>query len=395
VDPHAAPVSPKTLNVAVIGAGWMGQVHARAYARLAHHYPEMGVVPRLVAVSDTVPAQLATFQRRYGVARGYPDWRAIVDDPDIDAVSVTVPNALHRQIGVAVAQAGKHLWIEKPVGLTTADARDVADAVVKAGVQSSVGFTYRYVPAVARAREMVRVGEIGTPTHARVNLLTDYAAHPGGVLSWRFARAQGGNGVLGDLGSHAVDLVRFLLGEIEELVADTAVFVPRRPLATAGGGHYAVVDTSRGDVPTGEVENEDYVCALLRTRGGVRVLLEASRVAVGDQNTYGFLVHGTKGQVSWDFRRSDEMTLSIGERYLNQPATTLYAGPGDGDYAAFQPGPGMAMGYDDFKVIEGAAFVRSVLDGTSYGATVDDAVRSAEALDAMVRSVATHAWVEL
>jgi predicted dehydrogenase len=386
---------PRTVGVGVIGAGWMGNVHARAYARLRHHYPELGVAPRLVAASDPVPAQLESFTRRYGAMRSDADWHAMLEDPEVEVVSVTAPNALHREIGVAVARAGRHLWIEKPVGLAAADARAVADAVAEAGVQAAVGFGYRNVPAVARARELVRGGAIGTPTHARVHLLTDYAAHPGGALTWRFTRADGGNGVLGDLASHGVDLVRFLLGDLEELVADTAVFVPRRPLATPGGSHYAVVDAGAAEAPSGEVENEDYVCALLRSRGGVRVTLEASRVAAGDQNTYGFVVHGTRGQVAWDFRRSGELVASVGDDYQNQPATTIFAGPGDGDYAAFQPGAGIAMGFDDLKVVEAAAFLRGVLDGTPHGPTLLDAVRSAEALEAMAESATTRAWVRL
>jgi predicted dehydrogenase len=380
------------IGVGVIGAGWMGQVHARAYARLRHHYPDLPVAPRLVAVADAVPAQLTDFTRRYGTVRGYADWRELVADPEVEAVSVAAPNALHREIGVAVAQAGKHLWIEKPVGLTAEDARAVAGAVATAGVQATVGFNYRNVPAVARARELVRAGRIGTPTHAYVRLLTDYAAHPAGALNWRFALAQGGRGVLGDLASHGIDLIRFLLGDLDRLVADTAVFIPRRPLATPGGSHYTVVP---GDAPTGEVENEDYVCALIRTRAGVRVTFEASRVGVGDQNNYGFVVHGSKGQLGWDFRRSDELVVSTGEDYQSQPTTTVYAGPGDGDYAAFQPGAGIAMGFDDSKVVEAAAFLRSVHTGTPHGPTLDDAVRSAEALEAVVTSARTGAWVTL
>jgi predicted dehydrogenase len=383
------------IGVGVVGAGWMGHVHARAYTRLPHHYPDLDVVPRIVAVADTVPANLEDFARRFGDPRTYPDWRALLADPDVEAVSVAAPNALHREIGVAVAEAGKHLWIEKPVGLTTEDARAVADAVAKAGVQAAVGFNYRNLPAVARARELVAAGTIGTPTHSRVTLRTDYAAHPGATLSWRFALAQGGHGVLGDLASHGVDLVRFLLGDITELVADTAVFIRRRPLATPGAGHYAAVEEPREDQPMGEVENEDYVCALLRTRSEVRVMFEASRVGVGDQNAYGFEVHGTKGYVAWDFRRSDELVVSSGEGYTNQPAQALYAGPGDGEYARFQPGAGIAMGYDDSKVIEAAAFLRAVRTGMSHGATLADAVRSAEVLDAMVESAEKRNWVRV
>jgi predicted dehydrogenase len=398
MDARSQHTEPTMLGIGVIGAGWMGHVHARAYARVNHHYPSLGVMPRLVAVADAVPAQVDDFARRFGTPNTHLDWRPLVADPAVDAVSVTAPNALHREIGVAIARAGKHLWIEKPVGLHADDVREVAEAVENAGVQATVGFNYRNFPAVARARQLIGDGSIGSPTHARVQLLTDYAAHPGGALTWRFSLEQGGHGVLGDLASHGVDLIRYLFGDLDRLVANTALFIGHRPLAVAGTSHYAVVgggEAPEGDVHMGQVENEDYVCALLRTRNQVLVTFEASRVAVGDQNAYGFVVHGTKGQVAWDFRRSDELLVSAGEGYLNQPTATVFAGPGDGDYAAFQPGPGIAMGYDDSKVIEAAAFLRSVLDKTPHGPTLLDALRSAEALDAMVRSAATGSWIDL
>jgi predicted dehydrogenase len=315
----------------------------------------------------------------------------VLADPRVQAVSVTAPNWLHREIGVAVAEAGRHLWIEKPVGLTADDARAVSEAALAAGLQSTVGFNYRNAPAVALARETVASGEIGRVTHARFYFLSDYAASPEGALTWRYERARGGNGVLGDLGSHAVDLVRFLLGDIASVIADTAVFVPERARPTGATAGHARVP---GGV-LGPVENDDFLSALLRMDSGARVVLEASRVAVGEQNSYGFEVHGTTGALSWDFRRMGELAVSRGDRYQDEPVTTMYVGPGAGHYAAFQPGAGIAMGYDDLKVIEASLFLRSIADGAPHGTTLRDAVRSGAALDAMTRSVETGGWVEL
>jgi predicted dehydrogenase len=118
-------------------------------------------------------------------------------------------------------------------------------------------------------------------------------------------------------------------------------------------------------------------------------------VSVGEQNAYGFEVHGTRGAVFWDFRRMNELGVSRGTAYQDQPVTTVHAGPGAGDYAAFQPGAAIAMGYDDLKVIEGMRFLRSIAEGAPHGATLDDAVRSAVALDAMERSAASGGWVRL
>ncbi|WP_200301756.1 Gfo/Idh/MocA family protein [Streptomyces adelaidensis] len=379
------------LGVAVVGFGWMGRVHTQAYARVPHHFPQLSVRPELVTVVEEVPGRAEEAAERFGFAATARDWREVAADPRVQAVSITAPNFLHREIGVAMAEAGKHIWIEKPVGLTAGDARAVADAVAKAGVQGAVGFNYRNAPAVAAARELIAAGEIGTVTHVRIRLFSDYAAHPESALTWRYERERGGSGVLGDLASHGVDLARHLLGDIASLTADTAVFVPERARPTgATAGH---TRASGGDL--GPVENEDYVNCLLRFASGARGVLEACRVSVGEQNNYGFEIHGTKGAVFWDFRRMGELGVSKGDAYQDQSVSTLFVGPGHGAFAAFQPGAANAMGYDDLKVVEAYNFLRSIAEGTPHGATLDDAVHSATALDAMSRSAETGAWVNL
>ncbi|MFF7945495.1 Gfo/Idh/MocA family protein [Streptomyces griseorubiginosus] len=379
-----------TLGVAVVGFGWMGRVHTQAYARVRHHYPRLPLIPELVAVAEEVPGRAEEAAAQFGFASATRDWREVAADPRVQAVSVTAPNFLHREIGVAMAEAGKHLWIEKPVGLTVEDARAVADAAAAAGVRSAVGFNYRNAPAVEAARELIAAGELGTITHVRIRLFSDYAAHPQGALTWRYERERGGSGVLGDLASHGADLARFLLGDITSLTADTAVFVPERARPTgATAGH----TLATGEL--GPVENEDYVNCLLRFASGARGVLEACRVSVGEQNNYGFEVHGTRGAVFWDFRRMGELGVSRGDSYQDQPVSTVYVGPGNGEFGAFQPGAANAMGYDDLKVVEAYRFLRSVAEGTSYGATLTDAVHSAAVLDAMARSAESGAWVEL
>ena len=378
-----------TVGVAIAGFGWMGRVHTQAYARVLHHFPQLTVAPRLVAVADEVPGRAEEAAEQFGFATSARDWREVAADPDVAAVSITAPNFLHREIGVAMADAGKHVWIEKPVGLTADDARAVADAVKEAGVAGAVGFNYRNAPAVAAAKGMIDGGELGTITHVRFRLFSDYAAHPEGALSWRFERERGGSGVLGDLAAHGVDLARYLLGEIDALVADTAIFLPQRARPTgATAGHSRASGGAMGPV-----ENEDYVTSLLRFASGARGVLEASRVAVGEQNNYGFEIHGTAGAVFWDFRRMNELGVSAGTAYQDQSVSTILVGPAHGYYGAFQPGAATSMGYDDLKVIEAYEFLRSIADGRPYGATLDDAVASAVALDAMARSASTGGWV--
>ncbi len=381
----------KTLGVAIVGFGWMGQVHARSYARVPHHYPQLGITPRPVLVIDAEESRLDDAIDRYGFAAGSADWHDVLTDVRVHAVSVTAPNFLHREIGTAVAAAGKHLWIEKPVGLSADDARAVADAVAAAGVQSTVGFNYRNAPAVEHAKELIASGAIGTITNARIRLLSDYAAHPQGALSWRFERAQGGAGVLGDLASHGVDLARYLLGELDALVADTAVFIDQRPKPTGAGSHFALA----GGGELGPVENEDYLNCLVRFASGARGSIESSRVSVGDQCNYGFEIHGTLGSVAWDFRRMGELAVSAGTAYLDQVVSTVFVAPGHGELNAFQPGAGITMGYDDLKVIEASRFLQSITSGVANGASVADAVRAAQVLDAAVESAANGRWVSV
>jgi predicted dehydrogenase len=133
----------------------------------------------------------------------------------------------------------------------------------------------------------------------------------------------------------------------------------------------------------------------MRLASGARVVLEASRVAVGEQNNYGFEVHGTRGAVFWDFRRMGELGVSTGNGYQDQAVSTVFVGPAHGEFAAFQPGAAGAMSFDDLKVIEAYYFLRSVAEGKPYGTTLDDAVRSAQVLDAMSRSVETGRWVSV
>jgi predicted dehydrogenase len=226
----------QTMPVAIIGFGWMGRVHAQAYSRVRHHYPRFAQFPDLVAIADDVPGRAAEAARQFGARSAVTDWRAVVDDPDICAISVTAPNFLHREIGTAVVAAGKHLWMEKPVGLSVSDALAVARAAEAQGMTTAVGFNYRNAPAVAAARELIAAGELGEITHARFYFLSDYAAHPDGALSWRFQRARGSGP--GDLASHGVDLVRYLLGKVESVFADTAIFISQRPVPTgATSGH--------------------------------------------------------------------------------------------------------------------------------------------------------------
>jgi predicted dehydrogenase len=383
----------REIGVGVVGFGWMGQVHTRAWTRLAQHYPDTPLRPRFVAAADTDAGRRQHALDAYGFADAVESWEELLRRADLDVVSVCGPNFVHREVGEAVARSGRHLWIEKPAGRNAADTSAIAAAVHAAGVMSAVGFNYRNAPAVAHAREVVATGRLGRLESVDVRLLADYSAHPEGALSWRFDPDYAGTGVLGDLASHGFDLALYVggdaLGGLTELVADQATFIPDRPVATGAVSHYA----RGGDGPRGPVGNEDTASALLRFGSGALGSLTASRVAVGEQCTYSIDVRGTEGALSWDFRRMGELRVCLGKDYLDAPWETRFVQAGDGDLAAFQPGSGMAMGFDDLKVVECRALVESIDSGKPHGATIDDAVVAAELVDAMVTSYQERRWV--
>jgi predicted dehydrogenase len=391
VNDHT-PEESAPLGVGIVGWGWMGQVHARAYARLRQHYPEAPLRPTLVAVADNAPDErLANAIETFGFCEAHADWRDLVAQDDIDAVSVTGPNFIHREVAVAAAEAGKHVWLEKPAGRNATETRAIRDAVRVNGVQSAAGFNYRNVPAVEMAKQLIAEGRLGRINHVSIRLLADYAAAPDGALTWRFKTDLSGSGVLGDLASHGVDLGRYLVGEITDLMCDAATFIAQRPQVGMTASHF-----SRGaGGPMGTVENEDYVAALLRFRGGARGILESSRASVGEQCSYGIEVHGARGALSWDFRRMGELQLCLDQDYQNAHFSTHYVAPGDGDLARFQPASGIAMSYDDLKIVEAYRFVHAIATGERWGATVEDALHAAEIIEAMVESARIRRWVTL
>jgi len=380
----------RQIGIGVVGLGWMGRVHTSAHRRVLEHFPDLGVAPRLVIAADESEGRRAQ-ALKLGYEQATGDWRAVVEHPEVDAVSVTVPNALHRDVAVAAAEAGKHLWVEKPVGRGAQDTAAVAAAARRAGVVTTVGFCYRFSPAVAHARALIAAGEIGDVDHYRGVFLADYANSPDGAASWRFSRERAGSGALGDLMAHVVDMAHFLVGPIERLTGRTRTMIPRRPRPAAGDGTHF----SRGSgTDLVAVDNEDWAGALFEFAGGAVGSLEASRVVVGPRVRMRFEVHGTRGALAWELERMNEL-----ERFRLSPDgagddgyTTVLAGPQHPGFAAFQPGAGVPMGYDDLRVLEARRFLESVRDGEQREPGAEEMLACAQVLEAVERSAQSERW---
>ncbi len=185
-------------------------------------------------------------------------------------------------------------------------------------------------------------------------------------MSRRFINAWAGSGVLGDLVSHGIDLARYLVDEITDVVADDATFITQRPRVVGAASHFS--RSSGGTL--GPVENEDYVGALLRFAGGARGTLQSSRASVGDQCTYGVEVHGERGRWRGTSGGRAGCGTCLDQDYQNAAYATQFVAPGSGDLAHFQPGSDIVMSYDDLKVIKVQRLITSIASGQPVGATM-------------------------
>lgn len=383
----------RTLGVGVIGMGWMGQVHSRAYRAVADRFFDSGLRPTLVACADDVEARAQEARERFGFRRATTDWRRVIDDPEVEAVSVATPNDLHLEIVRAAAAADKHIFCEKPVGRGPAETAAIAAAASRAGVRTWVGYNYRWVPLVQFARQLIRDGKLGRLTHYRGRFFVDYGSNPDGVLSWRFRADQAGLGTLGDLMSHAIDLAHLLAGPVARLVGNRQTFVADRPLPARGQGtHFS----TGGGGPRAAVTNEDYVGALVQFANGAQGTLEACRVIKGPRCEMAFEVNGTRGSLRWNFERMGELLLYLPDGTDEHDGPVLVqAGPQHPFYAAFHPGPAISMSYEDLKLIEAYQFARSVADGKQGEPGFQEALAVAEVQAAVQRSWDSGRWEDV
>jgi predicted dehydrogenase len=374
------------IGVGMVGLGWMGQVHTRGYRRLLDHYPGCALTPRLVIAAEAVEDRARESAGRLGYESWTTNWREVVEHPEVEAVSITAPNYLHRE--VAAARAGKHIWLEKPCGRFPDETAEIGRIVEESGVISMIGLMYRHAPAVEYARELIAAGELGEITHYRGFFLADYSSDPQGALTWRFKDEYGGLGVLGDIMPHAADMAQNLLGPISRVSAQKETFIRSRPEVPMGASHFAVVEGGE----MGPVENEDYASSIVQFEKGARGTLETSRVCVGPHVRMSFEVNGTRGALSWDFQRLNELELYRSDATGEEGYRTVFARPGMGDFGNFQPGAGISMGYDDLKVAEAYRFLSSIADGRQREPGIREIVSTMRVVAAMDRSCDSGRW---
>jgi predicted dehydrogenase len=395
-EPLGAPATTgrarRRIGVGVIGFGWLGQAHSRSLLRIPTLFSERDFDPELVVCGDTLPERLDDAVRSFGFGRATADWREVVDDPAVDVVFIAAPNMLHLELIEAATAAGKHVFCEKPVGGTPEQTVRAEQLARAAGVITGVGYNYRGAPLVQYARQLIADGRLGEITNYRGRFFSMYGSDPLGVLSWRFLVDQAGHGVTTDLMSHSVDLAHMLLGPITRVVGTTETFIPERPLPGAAGTHYG---RGRPGDPTGTVTNEDYAGMLCEFESGARGTFEASRSIVGPESQMAFEVYGTKGALSWNLEKLNELQLYLVEDELHTGYRTVFGGDRFPYHGHFVPGSANGIGFEDLVVIEDFEFCRAVAEGRAYRPGFEEALEWVSVQAALLQSVASGGWQDV
>jgi len=383
----------KDVRIGLIGTGGMGKAHATAFKNAPLVFGNEPARPVLEIVADLDEKALKIWADDFGFARCTTDWREIVTDPKVDIVDITTPNHLHAEMAIAAAEAGKHIYCEKPLALTSADAARIVKAVEKAGVITIVGFNYFKNPAQAFARQLIQEGELGEITLFRGTFDQDFLAEPSVPFSWRLDRKFAGSGALGDLGSHTIGLAEFLLGDIVEVCGINSTVIKERVVAVGGSG-YAAKATS--DAQMRKVENEDIAQCLVRFANGAIGTIGTSRVGMGRKLGLGYEIQGTKGSLFYTQERMNELQLyRHTDPDREKGYKTIYIGPEHPGYKEFFALAGIGLGYNDQKIIEAHDLITAVALNQPAYPDVRFAYGVNKVMDAVDTSVQEKRWVKV
>src|SRR3954468_12676491 len=311
----SSPTRP-TLGVGLIGYAFMGAAHSQAW-RTAPHFFDLPMRPQLTVLAGRDAVRVADAAERLGWSSVETDWRRVLERDDVDLVDVCTPGDTHAEIAIAALEAGKHVLCEKPLANTVSQAEAMAEAAARAaarGVRSMVGFTYRRVPAIGLARELVAQGRLGEIRHVRAQYLQDWIADPAAPMSWRLQKEKAGSGALGDIGAHIVDLTQHVTGQrLTGVSALLETFVKERPLPAAAGSLAGTAGEG-----TGQVTVDDAAVFLGRFSGGALATFEATRFALGRKNAIRIEINGSRGSVAFDFEDMNVLHFFDGD----EPAAT-------------------------------------------------------------------------
>jgi len=383
----------KTLNVAIIGYKFMGKAHSNAWKK-APLFFDLGVRPVMKVACGRHEKQLKEFAARWGWEETETDWNKVVKRPDIDIIDVAVPTYLHYDVVMAAAQAGKHIFCEKPMALNSAQAKKMYALAEKKGITHFINHNYRRCPAVMLAKRLIDEGKIGRIFHWRGCYLQSWIVDPNFPLTWHLRKETAGSGPHNDLNSHSVDLARFLVGDIKSVTAMTAQFVKERPLPDeADAGTFKAAVTGKGK---GKVTVEDAAFMLVQFENGALGSFEATRFSPGRKNYNYFEIYGSKGSLIFDLERMNELKyFSADDPDYARGFRTIIATEPVHPYVANWWPPGHVIGYEHEFVHSIVDFLRAVEKKKKVQPNFYDGLKVMQVLDAALKSAETGKTVLL
>ena len=380
------------IRIGMIGYKFMGKAHSHAYRDLPMFFPDT-VRPVMKVICGRNEEGVRRAARQFGWEEAVTDWRELVRRDDIDLVDINAPSDAHKDIAVEAAKAGKHLFCEKPLALTLADAKEMLRAAEAAGVKHMIGFNYRFAPAVQLAKKLVEEGRLGRIYHFRAVFLQDWIVDPDFPLVWRLDKTVAGTGAHGDLGAHLIDLAHYLVGGIAEVIGMSETFIKERPLPVSMSGLSA---KGGKDAPKGPVTVDDATLFLARFENGALGSFEATRLAAGNRCKNAFEINGSKGSLKFDFERMNELQVYFTDDAEDvQGFRRVLATDPAHAYASVWWPPGHPIGYEHTIVHEVFELMEALKNNRQPVPDFRDGVKCQQVLEAVELSIAERRWVRI
>ncbi len=375
------------LGIAVIGYAFMGKAHSHAWRNVGAFFDTPAIEQKVLVGRDGVRAAEAA--RRYGWQESATDWRKVIERGDVHVVDVCAPGVMHAEIAIAALAAGKHVIVEKPMATSVEDAERMQEAFAAAsarGQHAIVNFNYRRVPAVALAKKLIDDGRIGELRHVRASYLQDWLTDPRTPMSWRLRKDEAGSGVLGDLGSHLVDLVTHLTAEsITDVSGGLRTFITERPTGDSGDGSIK----GSGGGPLEVVTVDDAAWAHGTLSGGGLLQLEVSRFALGRKNELTIALYGERGSLLFNLENLNEVWFFDGQNdSQEQGFRRILVTESDHPYVGKWWPDGHIIGWEHAFVHQFAEFLTSIADGTPSSPSFADGLRVQQVLQSIEDSAA-------
>ncbi|GIM46625.1 oxidoreductase [Collibacillus ludicampi] len=383
--------SKTPVRVGMIGYKFMGKAHSHALRDVPFYF-DQGVTPVLQAVAGRDENGVKAAAEKMGWNSYETDWRRLIERDDIDLIDIVTPNNTHAEMAIVAAEAGKHILCEKPLALTLEQSKRMLEAVKKAGVIHMICHNYRFAPAVQYAKQLIEEGRLGKIYHMRATFLQDWNMDPNFPLIWRSRKEISGSGVLGDLGTHIIDLARFLVGEIAEVSGMMETFIKKRPLGDMTSNLRPQID---GDA-WGEVDVEDAAAFLARFENGALGVFEVTRFCRGNRAGNRFEINGEKGSIRWDMENLNNLQVYLedDERGL-QGFRTINCTEVEHPYAGAYWPAGHIIGYEHTFINLMVALMDGIEKGYSPSPNFEDGVRNQAVLEAVIQSAETGKWMSI